>query len=137
MLRPHADPPPIINPSPQPFSTSVLPLQLVDKFPRHHLDSLSVVTIIIDQECDRFLAVEATVGHKEHNPPIRPLELLYFYSNSLDSVQNVTTGNSTHLASFHSLRSFTYLRHIDPYRQGHTARFLRRCRLWCVWKLRG
>lgn len=54
MLRPHTDP------SPQPFSTPVL----VDKFPRHHLDSLSVVTIIIDQECDRLLAVEATVGHK-------------------------------------------------------------------------
>lgn len=40
------------------------PLQLVGKFPRHHLENLSVVTIIIDQECDRLLAVEATVGQK-------------------------------------------------------------------------
>lgn len=116
--------------------------QPVNKFPRHNFDSLSLVSIIIDQECGRLRAVEAIVGHKQHNPPIRQPELLYFiqtifYSKSLDAVQNVTTGNSTHLASFHSLRSFTYLRHIDPDRQGHTTRFLRRCRLRCFWKLQG
>lgn len=52
----------------------------MDKVSRHSFDRLSLITTTVDQECNHLWAVEATVGHKQHNPSIRQPELLLYTS---------------------------------------------------------